>query len=95
MGTLLCLNLTAYSYVSAQQFSDLVSNFFSQLEGIMCDGIRVGGDKCSNGRYGIQDFIDSFIDNFEGNTAFTNASTEAQTIINRLNVKLESRSSIL
>eukprot|EP01083_Nonionella_stella_P159128 518794_1 len=95
MRAFLSLNLIAYSYVSAQQFSDLVSDFSTQLEGIMCDGIRVGGDKCSNGRYGIQDFIDSFINDFEGSTSVTNATFEAQKIINRLNDKLLDRSLIL
>eukprot|EP01083_Nonionella_stella_P316929 1151756_1 len=74
---------------------NLVEIFSNQLESVMCDGLRVGGEKCSNGKTGIQDFVDSFVDHFEGVADTFDASEKAQDIIDRLQTKLNSRIYVL
>eukprot|EP01084_Bolivina_argentea_P083434 151053_1 len=59
----------------------------------MCDDIRLGGDKCDNQIYGIQDFINSFQSYFDNGNK--DASIIANSIINRLNSKLNNRASFL
>eukprot|EP01084_Bolivina_argentea_P034907 64660_1 len=92
---LFVIQFITHVHVSAQTVSDLVQDFSTQLESIMCDGIRVGGNKCNNQKYGIQDFINSFATNFEQSTQTIDASVTTQIIIDRLNNVLNSRASFL
>eukprot|EP01083_Nonionella_stella_P183564 663804_1 len=75
------------------QIITLIDSFADQLESSMCDGLRIGGDKCSNGKYGIQDFLYSFDSHFDSEVS--DASDVAQSIIDRLDAKLNQRASFL
>eukprot|EP01083_Nonionella_stella_P109494 319344_1 len=81
------------SYVYAQNITGLIETFGQQLESLMCDGLRIGGDKCSNGKYGIQNFIYSFEEHFESDAS--DVSELAQSIIARLDQTLNQRAIFL
>eukprot|EP01083_Nonionella_stella_P276342 938905_1 len=73
---------------------DSFDSFTSSLESLMCNsGLSVGGSKCSNQTYGLQDFVYSFSAYFDDET--TNASIQAQSIIGRLNTAIELRGTML
>eukprot|EP01084_Bolivina_argentea_P208654 355654_1 len=90
--TTLCFWIFISKHVEAQIIT-LIDSFADQLESSMCDGLRIGGDKCSNGKYGIQDFLYSFDSHFDSEVS--DASDVAQSIIDRLDAKLNQRASFL
>eukprot|EP01083_Nonionella_stella_P166524 556996_1 len=91
--TALLLSLALITLVSLGS-CDSFDSFTSSLESLMCNsGLSVGGSKCSNQTYGLQDFVYSFSDYFDDET--TNASIQAQSIIGRLNTAIELRGTML
>eukprot|EP01084_Bolivina_argentea_P003407 6391_1 len=77
---------------TAQTIPSRLQTFSNQLKSIMCEeGLNVGGSKCHT--YGIQDFLYTFWDHFEDINE--DASILADTIIDRLNNKLNLRASFL
>eukprot|EP01083_Nonionella_stella_P109493 319343_1 len=91
---IICINIFITKHNEAQTMTSLIESFSGDLESLMCDGLRLGGDKCSNDLYGVQDFIYSFDSHFENNKQL-DASVDAQSIIARLDKKLNQRASFL
>eukprot|EP01083_Nonionella_stella_P187572 689514_1 len=91
---IICINIFITKHNEAQTMTSLIDSFSGDLESLMCDGLRLGGDKCSNDLYGVQDFIYSFDSHFENNKQL-DASVDAQSIIARLDKKLNQRASFL
>eukprot|EP01084_Bolivina_argentea_P291597 501159_1 len=77
------------------QLTTQIQTFSNQLESLMCDGLAVGGHKCENYRYGIQDFIYTFKDHFVTVDNTHDTTVLAQSIIDRLNTKLYLKASFL
>eukprot|EP01084_Bolivina_argentea_P291595 501157_1 len=79
--------------VKSVNITQYIETFSDELESLMCNDIHVGGDKCDDETYGVQDFINSFRPYFDNGVE--DASVLAKTVINRLNAKLNLRASFL
>lgn len=92
LGLSLCFMLIL-EVIYGQDISEYINSFNDELKSLFCDGLSVGGDKCNNETYGIQDFVDSLSDNFE--TLDIEVTNIAQQIIKDLDSKLNLRASFL
>ena len=79
--------------VFGQNITEYIDAFNNELKTLFCDGLSVGGDKCDNDNYGIQDFVDSLSDHFE--TDDIEITSITQEMIKNLDSKLNLRVSFL
>eukprot|EP01084_Bolivina_argentea_P192953 331138_1 len=84
--------ITSIYITHSTNISSYTASFSDSLKSLMCDGLSVGGTKCDNTTYGIQDFLSSLSDYKQEEL---NASILAQQIIDRVNHKLNIKASIL
>ena len=87
------IGLACFELAYSQTIADAVSSFKDELDVLFCDGLKVGGDKCSGNAYGVQNFLDSFTNDFDSGTE--DASTTVTQIIARLDAALRIRASFL
>eukprot|EP01084_Bolivina_argentea_P192952 331137_1 len=80
------------SIINGKNISSYAQDFSNSLKSLMCDGLSVGGAKCNNTNYGVQDFINSFTDHLHEEI---NASIIVEQIIQRVNAKLNLKASML
>eukprot|EP01084_Bolivina_argentea_P017977 33514_1 len=99
--TIFYLSLLQVSTTAVRSQPDILSTlqisineFRDELQNAMCQkGLAVGGPKCDDVFYGLQEFIDSFADYM--NVGSINASKEFSNIINNINNKLSIRTDML
>eukprot|EP01084_Bolivina_argentea_P160546 279568_1 len=78
---------------TAQNISNYSQVIKNKLTSLYCDGLSVGGTKCDNKMYGVQNFINSLSDYFQEEVYDT--SNIVEQIINKLDTRLNTRGSIL
>eukprot|EP01084_Bolivina_argentea_P295801 509391_1 len=78
---------------TSQTITESIQSLTTELKSLFCSDLLVGGDKCINGSYGMQDFVNSFSEHFEHD--IQDITTITQQIINNLNNTLNIRASFL
>ena len=79
--------------IHSQNITQYIDAFNIELKELFCNGLSVGGDKCDNDNYGIQDYVYSLSDHFE--TDDIEITSIAEEIIKDLDNKLNLRASFL
>eukprot|EP01084_Bolivina_argentea_P016975 31699_1 len=93
LNHMLLIVLFLITVTTSQTITESIQSLTTELKSLFCNDLLVGGDKCINGSYGIQDFVNSFSEYFENEVQDITEIT--QTIIDNLDNTLNVRASFL